>query len=377
VIESPPFWMYIVGLLLLLGPLITVHELGHYLVGRWFGVKADIFSIGFGRELAGWTDRRGTRWRLAAIPLGGYVQFKGDMNPASIPDADALAAASPEERAGSFHCKPLWQRALIVLAGPATNLLVTLAIFASFFAVFGRPVAIDPEDSTVVASFVDGSVAEAAGVRVGDRVRAIDGAPIVYFSDITERVMLYPGKRITLEVERDGRTLAIPVTIGTSVESDQFGNEARIGRLGFRSGGFEMQPLSLPQAMEHSVDASWGMVRMMATGVAQIVVGDRSIKELGGPLRIAKYSGEQLSLGLASFVNFAALISLNLAFINLLPIPALDGGHLAFYAAEAVRRKPVSPRGMEWAYRTGVALVLMLMVVVTVNDLVALPIFGS
>lgn len=376
-IESPPFWMYIVGLLLLLGPLITVHELGHYLVGRWFGVKADIFSIGFGRELAGWTDRRGTRWRLAAIPLGGYVQFKGDMNPASIPDADALAAASPEERAGSFHCKPLWQRALIVLAGPATNLLVTLAIFASFFAVFGRPVAIDPEDSTVVASFVDGSVAEAAGVRVGDRVRAIDGAPIVYFSDITERVMLYPGKRITLEVERDGRTLAIPVTIGTSVESDQFGNEARIGRLGFRSGGFEMQPLSLPQAMEHSVDASWGMVRMMATGVAQIVVGDRSIKELGGPLRIAKYSGEQLSLGLASFVNFAALISLNLAFINLLPIPALDGGHLAFYAAEAVRRKPVSPRGMEWAYRTGVALVLMLMVVVTVNDLVALPIFGS
>lgn len=376
-IESPPFWMYIVGLLLLLGPLITVHELGHYLVGRWFGVKADIFSIGFGRELAGWTDRRGTRWRLAAIPLGGYVQFKGDMNPASIPDADALAAASPEERAGSFHCKPLWQRALIVLAGPATNLLVTLAIFASFFAVFGRPVAIDPEDSTVVASFVDGSVAEAAGVRVGDRVRAIDGAPIVYFSDITERVMLYPGKRITLEVERDGRPLAIPVTIGTSVESDQFGNEARIGRLGFRSGGFEMQPLSLPQAMEHSVDASWGMVRMMATGVAQIVVGDRSIKELGGPLRIAKYSGEQLSLGLASFVNFAALISLNLAFINLLPIPALDGGHLAFYAAEAVRRKPVSPRGMEWAYRTGVALVLMLMVVVTVNDLVALPIFGS
>lgn len=376
-IESPPFWMYIVGLLLLLGPLITLHELGHYLVGRWFGVRADIFSIGFGNELFGWTDRRGTHWRVAAIPLGGYVQFKGDMNPASIPDAEALAAASPEERAGSFHCKPLWQRALIVLAGPATNLLVTLAIFAAFFAVFGRPVPIDPEDSTVVAAFVEGSVAEAAGVRVGDRVRAIDGAPIVHFSEITDRVMLYPGKRITLEVEREGQTLAIPVTIGSSVESDQFGNEARIGRLGLRSGGFEMQPLSLPQAMEHSVDASWGLVRMMATGVAQIVVGDRSIRELGGPLRIAKYSGEQLSLGLASFVNFVALISLNLAFINLLPIPALDGGHLAFYAAEAVRRKPVSPRGMEWAYRSGVALVLMLMVVVTVNDLVTLPIFGS
>ncbi|OGS55167.1 MAG: RIP metalloprotease RseP [Erythrobacter sp. RIFCSPHIGHO2_12_FULL_63_10] len=376
-IESPPFWMYIVGILLLLGPLITVHELGHYVVGRWFGVKSDIFSIGFGRELFGWTDRRGTRWRVAAIPLGGYVQFKGDMNPASIPDAEALASASPEERAGSFHCQPLWQRALIVFAGPATNLLVTLAIFASFFAVFGRPVPIDPENSTVVAEFVEGSAAKDAGVRIGDKIRAIDGEPIVHFSDIAEMVMLYPGRQVTLEVERAGQQLAIPVTIGASVESDQFGNEARIGRLGFRSGGFEMVPTSVPQALVESVDASWGLVRMMATGVAQIVVGDRSIVELGGPLRIAKYSGEQLSLGLASFVNFAALISLNLAFINLLPIPALDGGHLAFYAAEAVRRKPVSPRGMEWAYRTGVALVLMLMVVVTVNDLVALPIFGS
>jgi len=369
--------MYIVGILLLLGPLITVHELGHYLVGRWFGVKADIFSIGFGKELFGWSDKRGTRWRVAAIPLGGYVQFHGDMNPASIPDDEALKGFGEQERGESFQCKPLWQRALIVFAGPATNLLLTVAIFASFFAIVGRPVPVDPEDSTTVMRFAEESTAQAAGVEIGDRITAIDGEPIVQFRDITDKVILYPDKEVILEVDRAGEALAIPVTIGASVETDQFGNEARVGRLGFYSGEFTFASLSIPQAIGQAFDASWDLTKMMATGVGQILTGDRSIQELGGPVKIAKYSGEQLSLGLASFVNFAALISLNLAFINLLPIPALDGGHLAFYAAEAVRRKPVSPRGMEWAYRTGVALVLMLMVVVTVNDLISLPIFGS
>ncbi|MBE5073408.1 RIP metalloprotease RseP [Erythrobacteraceae bacterium E2-1 Yellow Sea] len=364
--------MWIIGFLLVLGPLITVHELGHYLVARWFGVKADAFSIGFGKELAGWTDRRGTRWKLSALPLGGYVQFKGDMNPASIPDAEALKHAAPDEREGSFHFAPLWQRALIVFAGPATNLLVALVIFASFNFAYGKF-----EVSNSVASFAEVSAAREAGVKVGDEILSIDGQPTVDFADIGERVLMFPGKSVTLEINRDGERMHLPVKIGESVESDRFGNESRVGRLGIYSGPPTTSSVGPIEAMTLAVDQSAGLVKMMVTGIGQIFTGDRSIKELGGPIKIAKYSGEQLSQGPIAFVSFAALISINLAFINFLPIPALDGGHLAFYAAEAVRRKPVSARGMELAYRTGVFVVLMLMVVVTVNDLVSLPIFGS
>ncbi|SMQ73853.1 site-2 protease. Metallo peptidase. MEROPS family M50B [Altererythrobacter xiamenensis] len=364
--ESPPFWMWIVGFLLLLGPLVTLHELGHYLVGRWFGVKAEAFSIGFGKELWGRTDRRGTRWKLAAIPLGGYVQFKGDMNPASIPDPDAPAESD------TFQSKSLWQRALIVFAGPATNLLITVAIFASFNLAYGKY-----EANNAIDSFAEESVAQEAGMEVGDRIVSIDGYVIEDFADIGPRVLMYPGKEIEITFVRDGREQSLPIAIGESIETDQFGNESRVGRLGVYSGAPQVVSVGPVESVTLAFEQSWGLVKMMVTGIAQIFTGDRSLQELGGPIKIAKYSGEQLSLGPQAFVSFAALISINLAFINLLPIPALDGGHLAFYAAEAIRRKPVSARGMEWAYRTGVALVLMLMVVVTVNDLISLPLFGS
>ena len=369
---SIPFWMYILGFPLLLGPLVTLHELGHYLVGRWFGVKADAFSVGFGKELWGFTDKRGTRWKLSALPLGGYVQFKGDMNPASIPDAEAVANASAEERDGSFHHAALWKRALIVFAGPAMNILIALAIFAAFFSIFGKPVAADPSETNVVTAFSEQSAARAAGVEEGDRIVAIDGEPVHEFQDIQDRVLMYPGKRIELGVERDGERLSVPVTIANSVETDRFGNSSRVGRLGVMSSQIAFAPVGIVEAGRLAVDQSIGLVDMMVTGIRQILVGDRSVKELGGPVTIGKFAGEQLSLGPLAFINFAALISLNLAFINLLPIPGLDGGHLAFYAAEAVRRKPVGPRGMEVAYRSGIALVLMLMLFVTFNDLVSL-----
>lgn len=363
--------MYIVGFPLLLGPLITLHELGHYLVGRWFGVQAEAFSVGFGKELAGFTDRRGTRWKLSALPLGGYVQFKGDMNPASVPDRTTVAAP---KRDGTFQNAPLWQRALIVAAGPATNILVTLAIFAGFFMAIGKPVAVAPERQLTVAGFSQASAARSAGIAVGDRIVAIDGKPMRDFRDLQDAVMLYPGKRMAVTVERDGATRTLPVTAASVEQKDKFGNVSRIGLIGVRPAGadyaFERQgPItSVALAGQYSID----IVRMMITGIGQILSGERSVKELGGPVKIAKYSGEQLSLGPLAFINFVALISLNLAFINLLPIPGLDGGHLAFYAAEAVRRKPVGPRGLEMAYRTGMALVLMLMLFVTFNDLVSL-----
>jgi regulator of sigma E protease len=379
VIESPPFLFYILGFLLLLGPLVTVHEFGHYLMGRLFGVGVEAFSVGFGKEIAGFTDRRGTRWKLSALPLGGYCQFRGDMNPASIPDTDVIAAMSPDERAGSFHHAPLWQRALIVFAGPLTNIVVALAIFTSFNLAYGKPVAVDPGHATVVGRLLPGSPAERAGIRPGDRIVAIGGTPVADVREVASEVLLYPGKASTVTVVRAGDRLTVPLTFGSAMERDRFGNESRVGRIGVAWKFVEQarfQPVGVGEAVAMSFRQSGAVVQMMVTGIAQIASGQRSVQELGGPIKIAKFSGEQLSLGPQAFVWFAALISLNLAFINLLPIPALDGGHLAFYAAEAVRRKPIGARGQEMAFRAGVAMILALMLFVTVNDLLSLPIFG-
>jgi len=458
---SPNLLTTIFAFLLVLGPLVLIHELGHYLVGRLFGVKADAFSIGFGKEIAGWTDRRGTRWKLSALPLGGYVQFAGDMNPASAPSAgeDGLTA---EERARTFHVKPLWQRALIVFAGPLTNFVLCVLILAGFVYAHGRLIA-DPE----VVGFSETSAAKVAGVQIGDRIVAIDGNRIGSVTDIPEHTVYFPGKNVELVVDREGRSVVLPVTLAGDEVSDDFGNKARIGdlgldfavpvvsgfmgdspaeqagmkvgdrivavgetpissfrevpplimpmpgarttitvmregqahvlpmtigsaiqkdaqgrqetvgRIGVQSGFGRLEPVGPVAALGIGVDRSFALMGTIVTGIRQIVTGDRSVRELGGPIKIAKYSGEQFSLGWEPFVGFVAMISINLAFINLLPIPGLDGGHLAFYAAELVRRKPLGLRSQEWAIRTGVALVLALMVFVTVNDLASLPIFGG
>lgn len=372
-LESPSLFVTVLAFLLVLGPLVVIHELGHYLVGRWFGVKADAFSIGFGRELAGWTDGRGTRWKLSALPLGGYVQFAGDMNAVSMP-RNLDDGLSDEEHSHFFQAKPLWQRSLIVLAGPLTNLLFAIAVFAAFNLVYGKLVA-----TPVIAEIVENSAAAQAGLKVGDRIAAVDGNAISSFTEIPEYVVPYPGQTVTVAVLRDGKSLDIPVRIGLAVEKDEFGNEARIGRLGIAADEdmIEIIRVGPVEAVALGVEQSIGTMRMMATGIVQILTGERSVRELGGPVKIAKYSGEQFSLGWSNFVGFVALISINLAFINLLPIPALDGGHLAFYAAEAVRRKPLGLRSQEWAFRTGLALVLALMLFVTINDLVSLPVFGG
>jgi regulator of sigma E protease len=373
VIESVPWWMYLFGFLLLLGPLITVHELGHYLVGRWFGVKADVFSIGFGRELVGFTDRRGTRWKLAVLPLGGYVQFAGDMNPASQPSEEWLALPE-EQRAQTFQAKALWQRALIVVAGPVTNILVAIAVFTAFNLAYGKPVAANPGEESVVAAFAEESPAREAGLRVGDRIVAVEGERLATFREVQSAIFLRPNQRITVTVDRGGDTLELPVTTRSEELRDRFGNATAIGLIGVEGRETErrFEPVGLGEAIGMAGEQCVDTAEMMVMGIAQIISGQRSVKELGGPIKIAKFSGEQLSLGLREFVFFAAVISLNLAFINLLPIPALDGGHLAFYAAEAVRRKPASPRSQEWAFRTGIALVLALMLFVTFNDVASL-----
>ena len=367
-IESVPWWMWIVGFLCVLGPLVTVHELGHYLVGRWFGVKADAFSVGFGKELLGYTDRRGTRWKLAAIPLGGYVQFAGDMDPSSRSVEDEEWLALPEEeRDQTFQSKALWKRALIVFAGPFTNFAVAVGILAAFALAYGQPAI-----SSTVGDVIENSPAAVAGVEAGDKILSYNGTSVSDFRDLQGHVRLNPGEDIRLGVLRDGNEQFLDFQIGTVLERDRFGNEYSLGQLGVQADGIEFNDVGPLSAIAIGVSETGRIVSMSIEGLGQIITGRRPVSELGGPIKIAKFSGERMALGWQSFVEFVALISINLAFINLLPIPALDGGHLAFYAAEAVRRKPLGPRSQEWAFRTGIAFVLALMLFVTINDLVSL-----
>lgn len=367
----PSIIMTVLAFLLMLGPLIVLHELGHYLVGRWCGVRADAFSVGFGRELLGWTDRRGTRWKLSALPLGGFVQFAGDVNAIGMP-ADEIARLDPSEREGIFYFKPLWQRALIVAAGPVMNLMVAFTIFFAFNVGYGRIVA-----PPVIAEFANPSPAQAAGMRIGDRIISIDGDPVTSFDQIGQKVGAFAGDDVTITAQRAGKPFTVRLRI-TAVEThDPFGNVTKIGRIGIGSGKPQIVHAGPIEAARLSLVQGISIFRLMFTGLHQIADGRRSVKELGGPVKIAQYSGEQLTLGWAEFVYFAAFISINLAFINLLPIPGLDGGHLTFYAAEALRGKPLAIRSQEWAMRTGMAVVLGLMAFVTINDLASLKLFGG
>ncbi len=367
--ENPGFLITILAFVLVLGPLVFVHEMGHYLVGRWFGVKADTFSIGFGKEIAGWTDKRGTRWKVGALPLGGYVQFAGDMDPSSS-QSQAWLELPAEERNRTFQSKALYQRALIVFAGPAINFIFAILILGGFAAINGEVV-----QPPVAQAIQPGSAAAKAGLQGGDIIRSVDGESIGDFNDLRQRVVLRPDETITVTYARGGEVRATKVRIGTRIERDRFGNEFRLGQLGIAPGGFTTRPVPLYEAPLAGVRETGNILRFMGDSISQIVTGRRSVKELGGPLTIARVSGEQFVAGPQQFIFFIALISINLGFINLLPVPMLDGGHLMFYAAEAVRRKPASPRVMEWAFRGGLAVVLALMLLVTANDLVSFGLF--
>jgi regulator of sigma E protease len=361
----------LLSFLLVIGPLIFVHELGHYFVGRWFGVKADAFSIGFGREIVGWTDRRGTRWKIGWLPLGGYVRFAGDMNPASQPSAEWLALP-PEERARTFQAKSVGKRFLIVAAGPVTNFIVAILILAGFNLAYG--VASTP---AIVATVMPGSAAQEAGLRPGDRIASIDGAEVNRFEDVAGRIVLHPNEEVRLEIVRAGSAFQVTARPKEAVERDRFGNEFRKGLLGIGPAGVVFEHVGPFGALGVAFRQTWVVVSTSVEGLGQIITGRRSVKELGGPLKIAKFSGEQASMGVAAFLWFLAVISINLGFINLLPIPMLDGGHLLFYGIEAARRKPLRPEAQEWAFRTGLAALLALMIFVTFNDLASFGLWSK
>jgi regulator of sigma E protease len=362
-IETPGILWSILFFALAIAPLIFIHEMGHYLVGRWCGVKAEVFSIGFGKPLAKWSDKRGTRWQIGWMPLGGYVRFAGDMTAASEPTAKWLSLP-PEERNRTFQAKPVWQRALIVLAGPATNFLFAIIVFAGLFSFYGEP-RVDP----VIGSVVGGSAAAQADLRPGDRIVAIDGNAISRYDQIAMIVQVRANQATVFSIQRGSVPLDISVTPKAEKVDNPGGTPVLLGRAGIMSGPVRMvklQPWELPgAAVKFTGQAVGGMI----TGLRQIIVGQRSVDELGGPVKMARISGEVAMGTPIQFLFFMTMISINLGFINLLPIPTLDGGHLVFYAAEAVRRKPVGLRAQEWAFKSGLVVLLAFMLFVTVNDL--------
>ncbi|NCP12078.1 MAG: RIP metalloprotease RseP [Sphingomonadales bacterium] len=360
--DTPSLPLTALAFVLVLGPLVFLHEFGHYIVARWCGVKAETFSIGFGRELFGWTDRRGTRWKVGWLQLGGYVQFAGDMSPASNPDA-AWRKLPPAERARTFPAQALWKRAAIVAAGPVVNFIVALALIAGLGIAYGKPYT-----PPVVESVMAGSAAAAAGLAPGDRFVSVEGRPVESFEDVQMAVFYRPGISIPIEVERDGTRRALAIVPRVSKQVDRFGNEYRIGLLGVVGTGPQLAPLSPIAAPGYAIARTGEILSLTGKTIGQVISGRRSIKEFGGPLRIAKISGEQVTLGLFAFLSLVALMSINLGFINLLPIPMLDGGHLMFYAIEAVRRKPPGPKALEWAFGGGFAFVVLVMLVFTFND---------
>jgi regulator of sigma E protease len=347
---------------LTLGILVFVHELGHYLAARWRGVYVEAFSIGFGPVIASWTDRVGTVWKLSWLPLGGYVKLHGQERPEDVAP-EVRAAWKPGQ---TFHEKPVLSRAIVVAAGPIANFALAIVLFSALFCAVGRPIAV-PVIGEVVA---DGAAAK-AGLVTGDRITAIDGAPIRRFEDIQRIVSGNPDRTLQMIIQRDGGDRTVDVPVGGRDGRDG----ERTGVLGVRGGSVEYEPVGPLQAVAAGTQQTWDVAAGTVVGVSQMLSGRRGTDELAGPLGIAKLSGEFVQLGLSVMVSFIAVLSVNLGLVNLFPIPVLDGGHLMFYLAEAVRGRPLPPRMLEYGFRAGFALLAGLFVFATWNDLSHLGLF--
>ncbi len=358
---------YIIPFIVVLSVLVFVHEMGHYLVGRWCGIRVTAFSVGFGPELVGFTDGHGTRWKLSAIPLGGYVKFFGDEDAASVPDTANLSGMSEAERAQTLAGAKLWKRAATVAAGPIANFILAIAIFAALFVTYGKMVS-DP----VVAEVRADSAAAVAGIEPGDLLVALDGERIRTFDDVRRYVAVRPETRIAITIEREGREIDLPVTPKRTEITDQFGNKVELGQIGIvtnaERGNFRLQTFSPLEAVSEGVRETGHIISGTFSYLGNIFTGRMSADQIGGPIRIAETTGQMASLGFAAVLNFAAIISVSLGLMNLFPIPVLDGGHLLMYALEAVRGRPLSPRVQDVVFRFGLAMILTLMVFATWND---------
>ena len=358
---------YVVPFLFVLTIVVFFHELGHFLIARWCGVRVLTFSIGFGPELLGFNDRHGTRWKLSAIPLGGYVKFFGDENAASVPDAETINQMSEAERRESFFFKPVPQRAAIVVAGPLANFLLAIVIFAAVFTFYGKQAT-----PARVETVQPNSAAQAAGFKPSDLIVSINGRRIDTFTDMQRVVSASAGQPLEIEVDRGGERLHVKATPALTELKDNFGNVHRIGVLGItgaREPPVRVDPLT---AVKLGVEETWFVVDRTLSYIGGVVVGKESADQLGGPIRIAQVSGQVATAGFVALIHLAAVLSISIGLLNLFPIPLLDGGHLLFYAIEAIRGRPLSDRAQEVGFRIGLAIVLLLMIFATFNDILHL-----
>jgi regulator of sigma E protease len=358
---------YIVPFIFVLSIVIFFHELGHFLVGRWCGVKVDAFSLGFGPELFAFVDRRGTRWRFGALPLGGYVKFHGDANGASMSDDGAIAAMPNEEKAVTFFAQKVWKRAAIVVAGPVANFILAIVIFTGIFSVYGRGVMI-PRVEKVSAD----SAAMAAGFEPGDLIVSIDGVKIDSFEDMQRIVQHSADVALTMVVERQNQQLTLVATPRRKTIKTRIGT-TQVAQLGVEAGGtresWHIQRYGLVQSAQLATQETWSIVEQTAGYLGGLVTGRESTDELSGVIGIAKVSGEMAKIGFDALLNLAAVLSISIGILNLLPVPLLDGGHLFYYAIEAVRGKALNEKVQHMGFRVGLTFVVGLMLLATYNDI--------
>jgi regulator of sigma E protease len=359
---------YLVPFLFVLTIVVFFHELGHFLIARLCGVKVLTFSVGFGPELFGFNDRYNTRWKVSAIPLGGYVKFFGDDNAASVPDTEAVAQMSETEKNVSFFHQPVAARAAIVAAGPIANFILAIVIFAGVFMIYGKPSSVARVDSVQ-----ENSAAAAAGLRGGDTILSIDGTVIDSFNDMQRIVSTSAGRALAIVVDRGGVKVPISATPQLREVKDGFGNVHRIGVLGVSRAmtpdESTTQSVNPFKAVWLGVQETWFVVDRTISYLGGVIAGRESADQLGGPIRIAQVSGQVATAGITALIHLAAVLSVSIGLLNLFPVPLLDGGHLLFYGIEAIRGRPLSERAQEFGFRVGLALVAMLMIFATYNDI--------
>ena len=369
---------YLIPFVFVLTIVVFFHELGHFLIARLCGVRILVFSIGFGPELCGFNDRYGTRWKIAAIPLGGYVKFFGDENAASVPDTAAAVAMSPSERSESFVYQKLPNRAAIVAAGPIANFLLAIVIFAGIFTLYGKS-STSPRVDGVQAD----SAAAAAGFMPGDVVLSIDGHKVATFADMQRIISISAGQTLEIVVDRGGVQKTLKATPALKEIKDNFGNLHRIGVLGISrsmaGADHQLQRVDPLTGISLGIEESWFIIDRTLAYIGGVVVGRESADQVGGPARIAQVAGQVWQGGLSSggagaatvgLLNLAAVLSVSIGLLNLFPVPLLDGGHLLFYGIEAIRGRPLSERAQEVGFRIGLAIVVMLMIFATFNDII-------
>ena len=362
---------YVVPFLFVLTVVVFFHELGHFLMARLCGIKVLVFSVGFGPEIAGFNDRYGTRWKISAVPLGGYVKFFGDDNAASVPDQAAAASMSDADRKDSFMFQPVGSRAAVVAAGPVANFVLAIAIFAAIFMTVGKQTT-----SARVDAVQPASAAEAAGFKPGDLVLAINGEKIESFSDMQRIVSISAGETLSIDVDRGGAPINLKAAPQLKELKDNFGNVHRLGVLGIsRSmspGDIKTEKAGPLRAIVMGAQETWFVVDRTLAYIGGVFVGREAADQLGGPIRIAQVSGQVATAGFTALIHLTAVLSVSIGLLNLFPIPLLDGGHLLFYAIETIRGRPLSERAQEVGFRIGLAVVVMLMIFATFNDILRL-----